>query len=191
MLSVKHVVRSRTDKKFTILNSDMRKIVGPNYQNEVVTLYYHDYNCSITYHQGDKECRTWYANTQPPTKMLLPLIGTPIYYMVSIVADNSTPFMNLESEFQPIRDWAVKRGLYEKGDIKTQMVKLNEEMGELARGILKGNQEQFEDSVGDIVVVLTNLCGIVNMNIEDCINRAFKEIANRKGKMVNGTFVKE
>jgi len=29
------------------------------------------------------------------------------------------------------------------------------------------------------------------MKVEDCIDYAYNEIANRKGKMINGTFVKQ
>ena len=191
MLSIKHVVRSRGDKKATILNTDMEKLIGQNYNQNEVTLYYHDYNCSVTYHVGDQVGRTWYANTHFATKMLLPQVGLPVYYVVSIVADNSTPFMSLENEFQPIRDWANKRGLYDKGDLKTQCVKLQEEVGELSRAILKSNETEIEDAIGDSVVVLTNLAALAGKDIEQCINQAFKVIANRKGEMKNGTFVKE
>ncbi|MAJ15847.1 MAG: hypothetical protein CMO51_02175, partial [Verrucomicrobiales bacterium] len=39
---------------------------------------------------------------------------------------------NLDCErFELIRQWADERGLYEKGDAKTQLIKLQEEMGEL------------------------------------------------------------
>lgn len=191
MQSIKHTVRSRSDKKPTILNSDMTKLIGPDYLDETVTLYYHDYDHFITYHKGDQHGNTWYADTKPPSKMLLPLIGIPIYYVVSVYPNKDIQYMSLGNEFEPIREWARERGLYEKGDLKTQMVKLQEEIGELARAILKDDAEDFEDAVGDICVVLTNLCGLVNINIEDCINSAFKIIAERKGKMENGTFVKE
>jgi len=42
-----------------------------------------------------------------------------------------------------------------------------------------------------MVVVLTNLANMENLNIEDCIDSAYKEISNRTGKMINGTFVKD
>lgn len=99
--------------------------------------------------------------------------------------------MKLTNEFSSIRDWAQTRGIYDKGDSKTQMVKLVEEMGELSQAILKSNDEELKDAVGDCVVVLTNLAHLNGMKIEDCINSAYNEIANRKGEMVNGTFVKE
>ena len=41
--------------------------------------------------------------------------------------------------FQLIRDWAGERGLYTKGDTKTQFCKLMEEGGELGRAILKND----------------------------------------------------
>jgi len=51
--------------------------------------------------------------------------------------------MELKDEFGPIRDWAENRGLYEKGDIKTQFIKLQEEVGELAKAILKNDSLEF------------------------------------------------
>ena len=95
-----------------------------------------------------------------------------------------------EDRFQLIRDWAQERGLYDKGDTKTQFCKLIEESGELGRAILKDNHLEFMDAIGDMVVVLTNLAMLGGTSIEACIDSAFKEIKNRKGKMVNGTFVK-
>lgn len=99
--------------------------------------------------------------------------------------------MNLTNEFMPIRKWAKDKGIYEKGDPLTQFAKLSEEMGELAMSLLKKNDEEFQDAIGDCVVVLTNLAKLKGYNIEDCINGSYEIIAKRKGQMVNGTFVKE
>ena len=99
--------------------------------------------------------------------------------------------MNLTNEFQPIRDWAQDKGIYDKGDAKTQYIKLMEEAGELAKAILKTDDEEFVDAIGDCVVVLTNLAKLKGYNIEDCINSAYEVIAKRRGVMQNGTFVKE
>ena len=97
-----------------------------------------------------------------------------------------------ESErFQKIRDWAGERGLYTKGDKKTQFCKLMEEAGELGRAVLKNDQEEFVDAIGDMVVVLTNMAHLGGTTIEECIDEAYKVIAKRTGKMVNGTFVKD
>ena len=93
--------------------------------------------------------------------------------------------------FPLIREWADQRGIYDKGDEKTQYIKLMEEAGELAQALLKQNQEEAIDAIGDMVVVLTNLAVFVGVDIEDCITSAYNEIKNRKGKMSNGTFVKD
>ena len=92
--------------------------------------------------------------------------------------------------FSKIRDWAYERGLYAKGDSKTQYIKLMEEAGELAQAILKNDETEVIDAIGDMVVVLTNLAHLRGVSIESCIRSAYSEISNRKGKMVNGTFVK-
>jgi NTP pyrophosphatase (non-canonical NTP hydrolase) len=95
------------------------------------------------------------------------------------------------SQFDLIRDWADERGLYENGDTKTQALKLVEEVGETCRAILKENYEEITDGIGDCVVVLTNLAELHGTSIEDCIEEAYNEIKNRKGKMVNGTYKKD
>ena len=86
---------------------------------------------------------------------------------------------------------STDRGIYDKGNSHTQYVKLQEEAGELAKALLEENMLEIVDAIGDIVVVLTNLAELNGVHIEDCIDVAYKEIANRKGKMENGTFVKE
>ena len=93
--------------------------------------------------------------------------------------------------FERIRGWAKQRGLYKKGDSKTQYVKLQEEAGELAKALLKRDHEEIVDAIGDIVVVLTNLAHLEGFKIEECVESAYKVIAERTGQMLNGTFVKD
>ena len=95
------------------------------------------------------------------------------------------------TKFELIRQWAQERGIYDKGDTKTQYIKLLEETGELAKAILDNDRPEIIDAIGDCVVVLTNLAKLADLNIEDCIDSAYNEISARKGKMINGTFVKE
>jgi len=93
--------------------------------------------------------------------------------------------------FELIRDWARSRGLYDKGNSHTQYVKLQEEAGELAKALLKNDKPEVVDAIGDMVVVLTNLAFLQGVDIEYCIDSAYKVISKRKGKMINGTFVKD
>jgi NTP pyrophosphatase (non-canonical NTP hydrolase) len=95
------------------------------------------------------------------------------------------------AHFDLIREWANERGLYDKGDPKTQTLKLIEEAGEICRAILKKDTPEIIDGIGDCVVVLTNLAELIGEPIENCIEKAYNEIKNRKGKMINGTFKKD
>jgi len=96
-----------------------------------------------------------------------------------------------DERFDLIRDWAATRGLYQQGNPHTQYVKLQEEAGELAKALLKNDQPEVVDAIGDMVVVLTNLAHLQGYDIEYCIDEAYKVIAARTGKMINGTFVKD
>jgi len=93
--------------------------------------------------------------------------------------------------FDDIRKWATNKGIYDKGDAKTQYLKLIEESGELAEALLKNDKAEIQDAIGDMVVVLTSIAKFEDMFIEDCIRSAYNVIAKRSGKMVNGTFVKD
>ena len=109
----------------------------------------------------------------------------------SYAFDETTETAPVIEQFQLIREWAENRGLYSKGDAKTQYIKLQEEAGELAQAILKDDQPEVIDAIGDMVVVLTNLAHLRGVSIEHCIESAYNVINKRKGSMVNGTFVKE
>ena len=97
----------------------------------------------------------------------------------------------IPSQFDLIRDWAEERGLYDKGDPKTQTLKLMEEAGEICRAVLKKDEPEIIDGIGDCVVVLTNLAHLCDTSIEECIDAAYNEIKDRTGKMNNGTFKKD
>jgi len=106
-------------------------------------------------------------------------------------SNGTLDYMKTDNRFQLIRDWAGERGLYTKGDTKTQFCKLMEEAGELGRAVLKNDNEEFVDAIGDMVVVLTNMAHLGGTTIEKCIDTAYNVISKRTGKMVNGTFVKD
>jgi len=96
-----------------------------------------------------------------------------------------------QNMFNNIRNWAETRGLYDKGNTMVQYVKLQEEAGELAKALLKDDQPEVIDAIGDMVVVLTNLAHQRGVYIEECIQTAYEVINKRTGKMINGTFVKD
>jgi NTP pyrophosphatase (non-canonical NTP hydrolase) len=90
-----------------------------------------------------------------------------------------------------IRQWATDRNLIEGSDLKSQFVKLIEEAGELANAIGKKNDIEFSDAIGDMFVVLTIIAAQNGMMIEDCIDGAWQEIKDRRGKMVDNIFIKD
>ena len=94
------------------------------------------------------------------------------------------------NRFEDIRKWAYARNIIEGATPHAQMVKLIEEIGELAHGIAKGRIDEVKDGIGDAVVVLTILAAQHGMVIEDCIEIAYNEIKDRKGCMINNVFVK-
>lgn len=89
-----------------------------------------------------------------------------------------------------IEQWAVERGLH-TADPNKQVLKLGEEFGELCQGMAKGKRDQVTDSIGDMYVVLTILSMQLGISIDNCVNMAYDEIKDRKGKMINGVYVKE
>lgn len=97
----------------------------------------------------------------------------------------------MKNKFELIREWAKDKGIYEKGDPKTQYIKLQEEAGELAKAILKNDEEEIIDALGDCVIVLVNLSELCGYRLEDCIDTAYDVIKKRTGKMENGTFKKD
>ena len=114
-----------------------------------------------------------------------------IYNKAFYEAFQAEPAIPVDNVFESIRGWARDRGIYDSGDVKTQLIKLYEETGELAQAVLEKDDDDIIDAIGDSVVVLTNLATLAGYDIEHCINTAYAEISSRTGSMVNGTFVKE
>jgi len=102
----------------------------------------------------------------------------------------NTSVDKIPNRFELIRMWAKDRGIYDQGNSHTQYVKLQEEAGELAAALLNKDKPEIQDAIGDMIVVLTNLAELEGFAVEDCIDTAYAEIANRTGVMHNGTFVK-
>ena len=85
--------------------------------------------------------------------------------------------------------WSVERNLHTQ-DHKMQTLKVGEEVGELFKAIVKNDEAQIIDAVGDTYVTLVILCQQLGIELSDCVNAAYGEIKDRKGKLVDGTFIK-
>lgn len=91
---------------------------------------------------------------------------------------------------EKIRTWATERNLH-NADPNKQMLKLFEEVGEIASGMAKGNPDEVKDGIGDAVVVLTILSMQLGTSLEECTEIAYNEIKDRKGKLVDGVYIKD
>lgn len=89
-----------------------------------------------------------------------------------------------------IKLWSADRNLHIQ-DHKMQTLKVGEEVGELFKAVVKNDQEEVIDAVGDTYVTLVILCQQLDIELSDCVNAAYNEIKDRRGKLVDGTFVKE
>ena len=94
-----------------------------------------------------------------------------------------------------INEWAISHGL-DKGNPKIEWMKVTEEVGEIRDVFLKPNdfddpELALKDAIGDSIVTLVVLCLQLGYDVEECLKIAYNNIKERKGKMVNGTFVKE
>ena len=90
-----------------------------------------------------------------------------------------------------IRQWAADRNLIEGSTAWHQVRKLIEETEELAFALHENNVEETKDAIGDIQVVLAVMCAQLGLDIDECREIAWNEIKDRKGKVVDGMFVKE
>nr|WP_219987246.1 MazG-like family protein [Gracilibacillus dipsosauri] len=88
-----------------------------------------------------------------------------------------------------IEEWAIIREL-DRALPEKQMLKLQEEVGELAAGLARGDLDKVVDSIGDVYVVITILSMQLGLDIEECIEEAYKEIKDRTGQLVDGVYVK-
>ena len=90
-----------------------------------------------------------------------------------------------------ILEWANQRGILIPDNATKQMLKLTEEVGELAGAIAKNNKTDQIDAIGDIQVVLIILSEQLGINYKEALESSYNVIKNRTGKTINGVFIKD
>lgn len=113
-----------------------------------------------------------------------------IPYLLGYDTDNT--FSDLITK---INEWADERNL-KQADPKIQWMRITEEVGEIRDVLLKPTkftepQAALKDAIGDTLVTIIVLAYQLDLDVTECLSLAYEEIKNRKGKMINGTFVKE
>lgn len=116
----------------------------------------------------------------------------------------------LDTVVMNVINWGLARNIIQSSTLGAQLVKLEEEFNELEQAILNQDKAEIADAIGDMTVVLTMMAEIygrdydpenyiegvedINENtpyIEECLLGAYDQIKDRKGKLINGVFVKE
>ena len=85
--------------------------------------------------------------------------------------------------------WHRDRNLIDGSTDKDQALKLMQELGELSDSVCKG--KDIKDDIGDMLVVMLNIATRNGVTLSECLARAWDDIKDRKGKMIDGIFVKE
>ncbi len=96
---------------------------------------------------------------------------------------------SMKTLIEKIEQWHEDRNLIDGATDKDQVLKLIQEVGELSDNVCKG--KDVSDDIGDIMVVLINIAKRNGLPMEHCLEVAYNDIKDRKGRMVDGIFVKE
>jgi len=104
-----------------------------------------------------------------------------------------------------VRQWAMDRGIYEHSTSLAQFMKMISETGELADALMRAGRtdnrgsvtfspqrDAVTDAIGDILVCLINVAYLEGLSLQHCLQFAWEQIRERKGKMLpSGVFQKE
>lgn len=123
-------------------------------------------------------------------QILADYFGVEVSYLLGCDTDNT--FSDLITK---INHWADERNL-KHADPKIQWMRVTEEVGEIRDVLLKPTkftepQAALKDAIGDTLVTIIVLAHQLDLDVTECLSIAYEEIKNRKGKMINGTFIKE
>ncbi len=99
-------------------------------------------------------------------------------------------FGALDQLVEQVQQWSIDKNLH-NGNSDRQALKFYEEAGEIDAALSRGQMDALKDGIGDTVVTLIILAQQQGWTLEECLQYAYDEIKNRKGKTINGTFVKD
>ena len=100
--------------------------------------------------------------------------------------------MTFDELIENITQWADDKGILFPENAPQQSMKVMEELGETMGAILKQkNTDEVIDGIGDIFVTVIILSKQLGLDPTECLESAWNEIKDRKGKTVDGTFIRE
>ena len=107
------------------------------------------------------------------------------------IKNNNFNNKNMEKLMSKVTVWAVNKNLLKPENSLKQFTKVVEEVGEVAAALARNDKDELKDGIGDVVVTLVILAEQQGLSLEECLQAAWNEIKDRKGKTVNGAFIKE
>lgn len=109
---------------------------------------------------------------------------------VTVPDGDKLDYLDMNTLVTKVWEWFELKGLK---DPKMQMIKVTEEVGELAHQISRNKLQdpETEDALGDILVTIIGMCHHLHYHPAHALGVAYNEIKNRKGKVVEGSFIKD
>lgn len=112
--------------------------------------------------------------------------------------------MKFEDLQKQVLEWGDEKGITHSENIDKQFMKFIEEVFEFkteldyVNALSEDDTEEFKNfcrnslqlEFGDVLVTLIIVAKQLDLNLTQCLEKAYKKIQNRKGKTINGTFVK-
>lgn len=92
---------------------------------------------------------------------------------------------------EKIEKWADDRNIISGSNPIAQAQKTEEECQELLEAVAENDRLATIDAIGDIVVTLVIQCRMQRVDFIECVESAYDVIKDRRGKLINGKFVKE
>lgn len=111
-------------------------------------------------------------------------------YQVEFIEEDKQMTNTLDRLVEQVQQWSIDKDLH-NGNSDRQALKFYEEAGEVASALSRGQMDALKDGIGDTVVTLIILAQQHDMTLQECLQYAYDEIKGRKGKTINGTFIKE
>ena len=104
---------------------------------------------------------------------------------------SNTTINDFEHERKQVIEWMNAKQLFDRSSPLMQMEKMIEEVYELEHEVRGHNRSTVEDELGDVLFTAVVQAGMWNLDPTECLAKAVKKVISRKGKMINGIYVKE
>lgn len=96
----------------------------------------------------------------------------------------------MEDLIDRVKRWGHDKGIVSEGTTVAQAVKTVEEASELLSAVNANDRAKIKDGIGDTLVTLILQAEMQDLSIDDCLNYAYRQIAGREGRIINGQFIR-